>query len=819
MSPSMVWTAGVLAIASLVKLVEFPAGWRGILAEMAGQLWPLGPHFAPNMAAGLAGVAGMAALFFICDAAGLRLLRMVAGNRPAGALRLSSFFIGYALLSMALFGLALAGLWFPFLLWLAPVILAVFSAGEFRMAAGEWRGWMGRTWSSCPMPGRIALAASLLWWFPLVAGPEINADCIQYHFGFPSQILLAHKFIGRGIYLAWGYPLLVEMPNVFAVMSHLDGLAHAMRPVMALAGVVAFLSGTGLWTGPASGLGVAGLALLAPSFAYVMGYSKNDAFAAGALLALAGIIAEGGLWRRKPLDAAAVFSAGLISGILLASKHTMLIPVTIFLAGALYLTRHRDRFRFLALVIPAVALFPLAWWAKAWLFFRDPFYPLGAVFLPSLFADPGLGGSEKALYRIFIQGGRPLGMLPHDLLALARNNGIFFLAALPFISSGMPVGTRRVLGFSALALAGMALAVRGSIGDLERFCLPVFTLVNAVSLAAILLNVSGAKPRVAVVSALFLLGTVFQLDVMATQGDFFREAPVTRWLSGRDGGEDFRERALVSYGAILPGIRKSVAGGSGRILAVGETYSWGIPLRIIGEGFESPFAWKSAVESPDSRRVAIRWKQAGIRWILYNHMAASWNRFQNSPFVWTPAALRRYADFAVPRLALLARSGRYDPGVGSDTLYEVRPRALSRSRVLFLPGIEPALSFASLAWLNSAFGESARRFADMGLILPEVAWVDVLEAQSLLDVKNYRKALRLVRAAERAGFEDDISLFTHAVAAGRSGLAGEAEKALARSRLACPLMEKQYMEARREAGLPPGTSTGLGVNDGGKRVK
>jgi len=190
-------------------------------------------------------------------------------------------------------------------------------------------------------------------------------------------------------------------------------------------------------------------------------------------------------------------------------------------------------------------------------------------------------------------------------------------------------------------------------------------------------------------------------------------------------------------------------------------------------------------------------------------MIASWNRFHQHPFEWSPGALRRYADFAVSRQVLLARSGRCYMGVGSDTFYAVRSHPLDPppSRILFLPGIEPGLSFASLAWLNGHFDESRVRFAGMRKIIPEVAWLDVLEAQTLLDGGNPRRALILLRLAEQSGFEDDVSLLTHAVAAGRLGLSGEAEAFIARARRACPLMEDQIRGARVGAGLPPDSPT------------
>ena len=809
MSLSGIWAVAVLWISAIWALWNFPSGWWGILGRMAGGLWPPGPHLAGNLGTGLLGVLGAAFLVFLFDSAGIRVLRMVTGKRPGGALRLSAFFFGYALLSMMLFGLAMASLWFPPVLWIGLALFAVFASAGFPGAWRDWAGGIGGIWGLSPVPGKIIWVMVALWWFPLVAGPETNADCMQYHLGFPGQILLAHKYIGRGIYLAWGYPLLVEMPNVFALLARLDGLAHAMRPVMALLGCLALVRGLGLWPGPALGTGVAWLALMAPSFAYVLGYSKNDAFAAGALLAMAGLLVEGGAFLKAGFRVPLVFASGLLAGIMLATKHTMLVPVSVFLLSAAMMTRHRDRLRYLAVILPAVLLVPLGWWAKAWLFIRDPFYPLGAVFMPGLFGDPGLGGAERLLYRIFIQGGRPPGMLPMDLWELVSKSSIMLLASVPFIYSGVPAGIRRVLAVSLLALLGMVMAVRGSIGDLERFCLPVFALWNAVGLSLLVRGMEPGNLRRAAIAALLLLGGVFHLRVMATQGEFFREAPVSRWLSGRDGGEEYRRRALVSYGAILPEVRKTCADGRGRILAVGETFSWGIPVRIVAEGFEAPFTWKSAYESPSPERVAVRWKQAGIRWVLYNHMISSWTRFQEYPFEWSPQVLRRYADFALPRFVLRARSGRYDPGVGSDTLYEVlsRPSFRPPSRMLFLPGIEPGLSYASLAWLSSEFNEAQARFNTVRKALPEVTWLLALEAQCFLDGGKPREALKLVRLAEENGFEDDISLFTHASAAGRTGLKGEAEAVLERAHRACPLMDDRADAVRREAGLPTDRAT------------
>jgi len=835
------WPPAALAAGAVWEWRRFSPGEWNALAAQAHNLLPLGPHIAANW--GIGALSGAIALLFLalCDAAGVRVLRLLSGRRPRGAVRLVALLLGYAILSTALLGTAALGLWQGVALWGALAVFAAYAAPELPAAAGEWVRGAKDAWDSSPAWGRALWIVSAVFWLPLLLSPETNADCQQYHLGFPAQMLLTHRLIGRDIYMHWAFPLVVELPNAYPIMLGLDAAARAMRPAMALVGGLALLRGAGFWPSAAAAAGSAWLGICAPVFAYVLGYAKNDAFAAGAFLGLAGVLAECGALARGPCRSPSLLVAGLLGGLLLSVKYVLVVPAAVFLLAALFFRRFKERPRTLGILAAGVLLPPLPWLLKSWFYLGDPVYPLGAVFLPACFADPGLGGAEQVLLANFVQETRPRADLPHAVLTLAGRNFAVVAAALPCLMLFRTPGLGAMLASSVLALAGLALGIRSDLGFVERFALPVFAMWGTLGFAALArgfaqdrlaaealrlpamgtwcakrerfarsratgvaaaMRLSRAAARMTAWAAALALAAAFHFRVMAAQGFFFPDAPVTGWMAGRVSTEGFRLRAQEAWGAVLPAVKREVGARPGRVLEVGESRTFGVPARAIPEGFEAPFVWRAAAGADSPERIYIRFRQGGIRWLIHNHMIASWYRFQPSPFPWTPAMLRRYAEFARTRLRLAASSGRCDPGVGCDWLFEVLPRSRHPSprRILFLPGTEPAFTFASLARLNGAVEEARRRFAQLRSQLPEVVWLDVLLSETLLAGGRYPEARELSGGAVRAGLADDMSLLTYAVAAGRTGRPREAEMALEQAARVCPHMPEKIAEARRAAG-------------------
>jgi hypothetical protein len=527
---------------------------------------------------------------------------------------------------------------------------------------------------------------------------------------------------------------------------------------------------------------------------------------------MAGALAGSGVFSGLRASAPGLLTAGLLAGLVLATKYVMVVPAAAFMLVALFRTPHRERRRLLALLAPGMVLPVLPWLVRSWLFLRDPVYPLGAAWIPGLFGDPGLNGAEAALLANFVQETRDKARFLLETLQLAGRNGFVLAAALPFAVAAFSRRALPVLAASVLSLAGLTFGIRSGLGFVDRFAMPVYALWAVAGFAALMTGLAGAGRAVrgAALAGGILLAALFHLRVMAAQGTYAPEAPVGEWLSGRLAGEPFRLRAIEAYGAILPAVRREVGARPGRVLEVGESFVWGIPARVIPESFEPPFAWKAASESATPERISVRFRQAGVRWILYNHMLASWTRFQPTPFPWNDRMLACYERFALARLRLAASSGRCDPGVGCDWLYEVaspgtRPAA---SRILFLPGIESALSQPSLAWFHGALEPARAGFEAVRKVLPGVVWLDVLEAEVLLAGGRNGEAYRMARNAAQAGLEDDMSLLTWAMAASLTGKGAEAARVFARARAVCPLMRERLEEAERRLAAPKTPQSG-----------
>jgi hypothetical protein len=635
---------------------------------------------------------------------------------------------------------------------------------------------------------------------------------------------------GTRVHSHWAIPLLQEMPNAIPLIAGLDAAARILAVALTLCGALAFLrailpieamvpvgatgsAGAGVPAWVRGGIVVIALAL--PGSRFVLATAKNDAPAFGFLLAGTGVLIQSGAFALRTAAPGAWFVGSLLLGCAIAVKYLELPLAAALAAGAWLALRHRKRWRALLPLAVGLAAPILPWALKSWIYLNDPLPPFGALALPGIFGDPIYNARNAAWFAIFVQDLRPKSRAPLEMAWLAARDAFPLAAALPFLAWGGPLGRGSAVlprgGLAVLWIASLAgyaatvAGIRGALEHVERFAYPAFVMWNMAAGAA--LARGGVRPAVAI-SAL-ALALVLNARLVSPEwwpgGTWQAHKHPTAWLAGRLTTDEYRRQGLFAYGAILPEIRWRAASPRGTILSIDEIHLWDVPARPLVTVLEPPFVWRAVSGAGTPGRVAVRFRQAGIRWIVYNAKLAEWSRFTYSPYEWDAPMLGRYAAFARGHLRPVAFCGRVDPGVyGSVWLYEVTRRSgpLPAKRLLFLPGAERAFTFASLAALHGDYAEAVRRFSSLRATIPGVVSLEGMLGSALLGAGRTREAYALLKAAAEEGLVDGNNLLDWAVAAGRLGLRAEAGEALRRASAALPLLPERVEEARRAAGLP-----------------
>lgn len=775
------------------------ADWRALSGLVPAGLVP-GPHLLSNLGWALSSAALAALLLLLYDSAGVRLSAFVLGRRPCGPLRFAAVFAGYGASSVATLGGAAAGLWYPSALTAGLLLLACLGFPEFPRVVGEWTGGIRAAWRDSSVPARAAGILLAAWWALLLVPPELGIDCLEYHLTCPQQMLVTHRLIGRDVYLGCPLPIAADFPNVFPVLFRLDAAAKMLRPVLAGLGALALLRSLRLPLSRAWEPAVVCLALLVPAARNYSAFAKSDGIIAGAVLAFSAALLESGAFAGSARSLRALLVAALLAGFAASSKYVTAPLLAVIMLGALACLRHRERGKAAAVLLAGGLVPLLPWMGRSLFFFADPLYPAGSVWMPSLFGEPAWNKFTKSAYEMFVRESRPRAAFLGETLSFALRNGFPLLAGALFLRGRAVPGTR-ALGLASLAgLAATVLAIRGGADFVERYTYPVYIGWCAVGVAAF----TSAVRKPLTVPVLGVTAGVFMLAMTGAHLASFPGVTPADFIAGRLSRGEFRSRGTYAYGAVLPDIRKACASVSrpSSLVTLGNRLMWDIPVRVIGEGFEPPFIWKAVRESDSRERLGIKFRQGGVRWLLYNNPLEGWYRFTYTPWEWDHRMLRLYLEFARRRLLLLASSGRCDPVYGDNWLYVVAEKdGPPARRILFLPGAERALSFASLARVAGANAEAVARFRAAHRELPEVAWIDALLAEALTAVGGWPEARALAGGAVREGLRDETCLLTWARAAARTGRKGEAREALEMAAQAYPLLPERVSAARLDCGL------------------
>jgi hypothetical protein len=460
---------------------EFLAG-ADDMAVAAGRMtagWsPMGPWFIANALKAAGSILVCALVLTTSAALGERLIRFLARRKLSANLRMTTPFLGYAVLSVAIFGVAAVGLCSWGLIAGFGVIAVALTWRQLAgSAVGGWR-IVRRAIQDAPAPA-AGFALLVLMSLPGLLLPEINDDCLSYHQVLPQQLLLRHRLPDLPGYWAWSHPLLADYPNVFAVGLGVDAAVRMTGVALALMGTLACLRV--LMPGLAGGwMALLGLAvLLVPFENWVLFTAKNDAMACGFLLAAAAMCLEAGVWRERTPRVDPVSCAALLAGCALAAKYTHGPVIVVGVALALLRAGWRPLWRSLAwLAMAALPIVP--WLAWSWIRHNDPLHPFGASTLPGWFGVGGNGEAIRAELAGMLSGRLGKFRSALDAGAILGREAYPAVAVLPLLVVRSDPAIRWAL---STALGGTFLAavvIPGSHAQMPRYIFAAAVILNLI---------------------------------------------------------------------------------------------------------------------------------------------------------------------------------------------------------------------------------------------------------------------------------------------------------------------------------------------------
>ncbi len=777
-----------------------PPGAPAWAAAWCRGLWPPGAQFAGNSAACLGAVASATGVLFILDAVGLRLLEWFGTGKPRVALRCASPFLGYAVASLGLLGLATAGIWFVPTVWGWLGGLAVWGWDRGRVTASSWAaGVRGLRWSRDPGMGWMLVPPATVGAILLLT-PELQIDCLEYHLAYPRHLFAAHRVPSGDQYMNWLNALAADLPNGFFLIAGGDAAARLLRPVLMLVGALACSMELTRCLHP-RGREIPVVLLIAsilvPAGSGVLLTAKSDGVVGGALLTLCAL-ALGASGGRPPVRRA--LTAGVVTGFVLSAK-VVLAPLVLCLLVAIGSTDPGGlRRRWWLPGGAGAALLVLPWCAKAWAITGDPVFPVlaAAGWLHSL----GAAGELRAALDHFMDPARVWAGAPGEWLSMVGANAFPCLALLPLCSASGFAAARRLAGAALLGVFAMVVGLRFGYELVERFCGPAFVFLNLC--AAVLVSRRQGRPWVFArwTWACATLVMTGRIALVTWTPRLAEQAGAA--FAGRTGWSAFRLDALGSYGRILEAVEARTSGGAEGVLMTGDTVQWGMPAGVLGEGLLPRLPWRSARAAVTEERIAVQFRQAGVRWVVYNSWRADWERRHDRPYPWDRRMLSVYRAFVARHLVLRASSGVVDPVWGSHWLFEVTPAARLRpGPVLFLPGAERAFAAPGPSATHPGIRATVASLRELKAILPDVAVVDAMLGHALVRAGRFHEAAPRVSASVRAGVIHDLNLLDLAIVEGKAGRRGAAADALRRARdvYRDPAWDPLLTHARREAGL------------------
>ncbi|MEK7766432.1 MAG: hypothetical protein AAB368_09360 [bacterium] len=612
--------------------------------------------------------------------------------------------LGLGLWGTAFLGLALASLFFRWLLFGAVLVFAAGSRAvrERRSllvsAAAEYRS----------LAGPLGTGLVALMMLPAVVGlllTERDHDSYLYHLALPWSCLESHRLLLTLISWTHFYPLPADLSFGLPLALGEERLAKGMSWVY-VAGALAVFAGscrergwrTASWLGPVMVLPVGSLLGL-------LSRSKNDLPAAA--LFIGGALLTG---RR-------VWTLGaLLLGMCVATKPTLAVLVGPWVVFSL-----PPRQRILRLTA-LLGLPLLPWLVKSWLATGNPVYP----FLSAQFASLDWDAANEAVFRNFLWNDLqrvvvPLSVLPEKWLGvMSRQYPLALLSA-----GGLIVlGHRR--GAALACVLSQAAMLRMGVGDVGRYLLP----------SCWFLALAGAEgterlPRWCRTGVIALLAATCVVQMGRLAGPTLPASMQDMALTPKA----FREKWLSTYEESIGMVR---AIHPRRLLVHGERLTYRLPGRALygGQRGETLLIWKLVKESDSPRRLGARFAQLGASHMLFNFVSADWLTVRYTATPWDARMLGLYRRFAREHFVVAGHTGQCDFSNGGLYVLEIRRRALAPApqAVWFLPGTEP-LRARGLAHEHAGrYPEMLAAHLEVLKRLPDVgrAWNDVGHAYALL---------------------------------------------------------------------------------------
>ena len=778
-SPSQV--AGVAAFI-ILALSSLSSGWLSLIGGIKLATPDVSIPVLLGNCALSTGMAGGAALFlWLLWAAGGKTGDWIfrAGKR---GFRARSLALGIMVASLAVMGLGLAGLLFRPLLVLSSVSMAACLVGRRTGFAPGFK------WK--PLAPALFLLPLLPDFLVAPLLPPVNVDILVYHLGVPELWRMAHRIYAYPGNMTFSYPMGLErlfLPLQAFGAAGANTWLHVFLMVLASVMVARCLSELSspharvfgwLVFGSAAFLGLA-----------LQGH-QDVGMVFAAALAIRGVVRESTadmavacalfpFLKYTGLEYTATFAlAWLALGThgRVRLRQRMSTPpraggISPFQGGRDLALKGRVRLP-VVLVLLCSAIPNLPWLARNWLDTGNPLYPFFSHVFPSLnWRD----WNTQAVW--YIMGNAtvqpdftgPLGKIGGWLAYFWRagqsrwfSNHVALFCLLPLLLVVRPLHRAgRVLGLQAVFFAVLFLFPGPKVG---RYLLPE-ALVPLVLCALIMGNI----PRMAVrvFAAIFLI-----LNGLALSGESrLRPVMPEEVLVGSVRPSAWWRMAMGSLAGTIEFVNRECTG-RGRVLVVGEPSGLGLNRPWLTTDDTNIPAWRLALgDSPDPVRMAIRLRQAGVSWIVYNPLRASrlagWMEPELAGVEWMKAWARAWKG----RTRMLRTAEKWD-WTGGVYAYEFVPAGgLPFGPLPWLPGSEKYfVQTISIVEGKAQPADLARQYAVMGEF-GVYSYTRMLVAEYMRH--DHARARAEFMEAVRRGFRMPPMYEAMAVICGKMGQPGE----------------------------------------------
>jgi dolichyl-phosphate-mannose-protein mannosyltransferase len=335
-----------------------------------------------------------AIVYGACLCSGITLLRLLGLKLALSEERFLGFLLGAAILSLVVFGIALAHLAYQgVLLTLGIVTIAIY----YVFARGRTSGI---PLPSVPLKWRVLFWCGYLAYFlvylPNVVAPEVSADGMSYHVGLVASYYRAHSYrwITTNLYanLSQGMEMLFLFAYGLAIglgRASAAAMVHFLFLLILPFGMLSYGRRFGM---PGAVVAGALLFFMTP----VAGKSGTSAYNDVAVAAvLFGLFYTLQLWNEERNHRLLVV-AGLLAGFAYAVKYTAFLALPFAIAYVAFHLRHEKRaaLRAVLLTSACAAVLIAPWMIKDWIMVGNPVSP----FFNAYFRNPYVHVSDERDY-------------------------------------------------------------------------------------------------------------------------------------------------------------------------------------------------------------------------------------------------------------------------------------------------------------------------------------------------------------------------------------------------------------------------------------